>query len=127
MLLHLNATTLSNKTIHGGTIAHVGQLFFDQDLIDQVEATYPYSLNTQVKTYNYNDTVLIGAGVTNDPVVEYSLLGRTVAEGIFAWISFGVDLSDNFTITPSAEFGEGGGTEIEIGYPTGTPPPGAPP
>lgn len=43
MVVHLNATVLPNNTLTGGTYGHVGQLFWDQDIIDTVEATAPVS------------------------------------------------------------------------------------
>lgn len=45
IIAHLGATVLPNNTLTGGTAAHVGQLFWDQDLITAVEATYPYNTN----------------------------------------------------------------------------------
>lgn len=44
---HLSAEQLSNGTITSGQVSHVGQLFFDQDLIDLVETASPYTTNSQ--------------------------------------------------------------------------------
>lgn len=44
---HLSAEQLPNGTITSGQVSHVGQLFFDQDLINLVETASPYSTNTQ--------------------------------------------------------------------------------
>lgn len=44
---HLSAEALPNGTITSGQVSHVGQLFFDQDLIDLVETASPYVDNTQ--------------------------------------------------------------------------------
>ncbi|KAJ5654742.1 hypothetical protein N7490_001745 [Penicillium lividum] len=41
VIAHTNAHRLANNTITGGHISHIGQLFFDQDLITKVEATHP--------------------------------------------------------------------------------------
>ncbi|KAF2144677.1 uncharacterized protein K452DRAFT_325182 [Aplosporella prunicola CBS 121167] len=101
---------LPNGTITGGTTAaHVGQLFFDQDLLEEVEQFEPYSTNTQDWTKNSEDSILSGEADTIDPVVEYVLLGDSVADGIFSWISVGIDSTANQTVTPAAIYASGGG------------------
>lgn len=115
ILTHHNGSILDNSTYSGGSISHVGQLFFDQDLITQVEATSPYNTNTQEITENGVDSVLITetTDTTNDPFVQYSLLGDSVEDGIFGWISVGVDLTNMETVTPTATYGEDGGSQSE--------------
>ena len=59
-----NSTTIrTNSTLLGSNFttfaSHVGQLFFDQDLISQVESTFPYNTNTQSVTANDADSILI--------------------------------------------------------------------
>jgi protocatechuate 3,4-dioxygenase beta subunit len=111
VLAHFNGTSYANGTYGGGYVSHVGQLFFDQDLITKVEATSPYSTNTQDLTTNANDTIFSGEAVSSDPVVEYSLLGDDVSSGIFGWVAFGVDLTNEFTVTPAASLYAEGGEE----------------
>ncbi|KAF1785124.1 Intradiol ring-cleavage dioxygenase, core [Phytophthora cactorum] len=78
-----NGTVLKNNTYSGGVGAHVGQLFFDQDLISKVEATGAYATNTQELTLNANDNIYSESAATGfDPIMEYTLLGpqwRTVS------------------------------------------------
>ncbi|PQE21240.1 Extracellular dioxygenase protein [Rutstroemia sp. NJR-2017a WRK4] len=119
VLVHLNATVLANSTISGGTVAHVGQIFFDQDLITQVEATAPYNTNTQDVTLNADDSVLSSEAASSDPVIEYSLLGDSIEDGIFGWLAFGIDVSNSFTITPAAEYTSSGGVENDSGSSSG--------
>ncbi|PWN46768.1 aromatic compound dioxygenase, partial [Violaceomyces palustris] len=99
---HTNATLLPNNTIGTGTGAsgdststniHIGQLFFDQDLIDQVEKTHPYNTNLQNLTRNEEDFIFYGETTEGapDPVFEYVLLGEDVTDGIFAWVTVGLD------------------------------------
>lgn len=61
----------------------------------------------------------------------YSLLGDTVEDGIFAWISFGIDLTVQENITAAVAFGENGGVANADsgmgGGPNGTMPSGSPP
>ena len=89
---HLNATIHANKTISGGTVPHVGQLYFDEDLIDLVTAKPPYTANKFPRMRNHQDRLMImGAGGGADPIVEYVLLGKDLKDGVFAWINFGVN------------------------------------
>ena len=111
ILAHFNGTVHTNGTYGGGYVSHVGQVFFDQDLITAVELTVPYANNTQPLTDNADDSILAQEAATSDPVVEYSLLGKDVADGIFAWIAFGIDLSNEYTVTPAASLYASGGVE----------------
>ncbi|KAL4145928.1 hypothetical protein PRNP1_011801 [Phytophthora ramorum] len=68
-----NGTLLENNTYSGGYASHVGQLFFDQDLISEVEATAPYSTNTQELTTNADDSILSEEAAEDfDPFFEPS-------------------------------------------------------
>ncbi|POM65114.1 Putative extracellular dioxygenase [Phytophthora palmivora] len=79
---------LANNTYSGGSVVHVGQFFFDDSLITKVEAVTPYSTNKQALTSNSNDKVLKEAAATGyDPIMNYALLGDTIDDGVFVWIS----------------------------------------
>jgi hypothetical protein len=78
-------------------------------LISQVDTVSPYSENTQVLTTNAEDSIFAEEAATSDPVVEYSLIGDTIADGIFAWVSFGVDLTQQLTVSPASTLTENGG------------------
>jgi hypothetical protein len=107
---------LENNTYTGGTIAHIGQFFFDQDLITKVEATSPYSTNTIAITTNANDRVVQGELVNDsDPFLNYVLLGDTVEDGLFMWVSFGVNTTATYTASPAAELTADGGELVEGG------------
>ncbi|KGO45757.1 Intradiol ring-cleavage dioxygenase, core [Penicillium expansum] len=106
----------ANGTISGlysSSSSHVGQLFFDQDLITEVEKTAPYSTNTQELTTNAKDSILSEEADTIDPFMEYVYLGNSVSDGIFAWISIGLDPTTDTTVTPAAYYTEQGGVENE--------------
>lgn len=96
---------LSNNTLatHNFSTAasHVGQIYFDQSLISQVEALTPYNTNTQKLTLNSADSILAQGSNGSDPFVEYVLLGSDISDGIFAWISLGID-PETDTATSSA-------------------------
>jgi hypothetical protein len=109
-------TVLKNNTISGlysSKTSHVGQLFFDQDLITKVEKTSPYSTNTQDLTTNAEDSILSEEADTIDPFMEYVLLGDNVSDGIFAWISVGVDSTEDTSVNAAAYYTEQGGVENE--------------
>ncbi|KAM7194154.1 Intradiol ring-cleavage dioxygenase [Naviculisporaceae sp. PSN 640] len=93
--VHLNATAQPNGTLHDLTAAHVGQIYFDQELIDAVEKTSPYTENTQVLTTNAQDFLLQQAAATSDPFLEWVYLGEKgeLAEGLLSWISFGINVT----------------------------------
>ncbi|GME34282.1 Intradiol ring-cleavage dioxygenase [Neofusicoccum parvum] len=115
---------LPNGTITGGAnTAHVGQLFFDQDLIYEVEATDVYSTNTQTLTLNEEDDIMEGEAEDVDPVAEYVLLGDDVTDGIFSWIAVGIDPTANYTVTPAAYYSANGGYSNSNGPGAGGAPP----
>jgi hypothetical protein len=98
VLSHLNYTVLPNNTIQGGRIAHIGQIYFDQDLLDQVLKVSPYDTNKQFRMHNNNDMIMALASSGGfDPVLEYSLVGNKLEDGIVAWMNFGIDSSNNRT------------------------------
>ncbi|KAI1847897.1 hypothetical protein JX266_006010 [Neoarthrinium moseri] len=109
VITHHNAVAEANNTIWNSKVSHIGQAFFDQDLIDQVEKVAPYSTNRQSRMRNAVDSILLQEAATADPFFEYVLLGNTVADGIFAWFSFGVNTTYTRGIMPVAmAYKEGG-------------------
>ncbi|KKK22439.1 hypothetical protein ARAM_007239 [Aspergillus rambellii] len=115
----INETTVNqnNNTISGlytSHTSHVGQIFFDQDLISAVEATEPYASNTQDLTVNADDSILSQELESDiDPFVEYVYLGKDVSDGILAWVSVVMDASEDSDVTPAAYYTEEGGFENE--------------
>jgi protocatechuate 3,4-dioxygenase beta subunit len=99
LLVHdINSTVvLNNGTLLSGNnfttqASHVGQVFFDQDLISRVETLWPYNGNTQPLVPNDQDELLGTEAAGMDPFVEYVLLGDRIQDGLLAWISLGIDL-----------------------------------
>ena len=66
----LDATVNANNTLTGKSVSHVGQMFFDQDLISTVDAVAPYSDNTQTLTTNAEDSILAQEASDVDPMVS---------------------------------------------------------
>ncbi|KAF2678779.1 aromatic compound dioxygenase, partial [Lentithecium fluviatile CBS 122367] len=111
IVAHLNATVLPNNTLTGGTVGHVGQLFWDQDIIDAVEATYPYNTNNITQTPNADDRVFATESATDgsDPVFEYVYLGSDLSEGLFGWVTIAVNTSATYDPTYSFVYTANGG------------------
>ncbi|KAF3391673.1 hypothetical protein F1880_007946 [Penicillium rolfsii] len=100
LLTHLNATLLPNKTLEVGTgsVAHIGQLFWNEVLRSAVEETYPYNTNTQAITTNAEDMwSVLQADSAYDPFPEYIYLGDNLDDGLFAWIQIGLNATTDYT------------------------------
>jgi len=110
---HLGGTVLDNGTYTGGTIAHIGQLFFDQDLITEVNELEPYSANTVAIVENADDRV-VATEITNgsDPYFNYVLLGDTVSDGLFMWITMGIDTTASYTASAASDYTASGGVAV---------------
>lgn len=115
LVAHLNATVLSNNTLSGGTVAHIGQLFWDQDLIYKVEATYPYNTNNITLTTNADDHVFLAEteDSTSDPVINYAYLGDSLSDGLLGWITIGINVSATYDTSYSFIYTSDGGEEVE--------------
>ncbi|KAI1136018.1 aromatic compound dioxygenase [Hypoxylon sp. FL0543] len=127
-----NATVLPNKTyITNGKINHIGQLFFDQSLIDAVEKLDPYNTNTQPLTLNINDGIDAQTSTAEyDPFADYVKLSDDLQDGLLAYLTVFVDTKANQTAyaRPAAHYYEGGGVASPGGGFPGGPgfPPGGP-
>ncbi|KAI1426270.1 Intradiol ring-cleavage dioxygenase [Xylaria sp. FL1777] len=92
------ATLLENDTYvsTSGTPSHIGQFFFDQDLILETGDYEPYSTNQQRLTLNSADGIGISeATVDYDPFVDYVRLGDDLNDGLLGWITVFVDTTAN--------------------------------
>ncbi|KAI2614924.1 aromatic compound dioxygenase [Hypoxylon sp. NC1633] len=133
-----NATVLSNNTyVTDGKPNHIGQLFFDQDLITAVELLAPYNTNTQRLTLNANDGIDAQTATADyDPFVDYVQLSDDLADGLLAYLTVFVDTAANQTAYAHAAAhyyetggvaspGGGGGFPGSPGggFPGGPPPP----
>ncbi|GMG01345.1 unnamed protein product [Aspergillus oryzae var. brunneus] len=111
VVAHVGATQLQNNTITGGHVAHIGQLFFDQDLIYKVEATYPYNTNKVSITTNADDHVVQDEteDSASDPFFEYAFLGDALEDGIYAWVTLGVNVSASYDTSYASLLTSSGG------------------
>ncbi|KAI0491114.1 Intradiol ring-cleavage dioxygenase [Xylaria cf. heliscus] len=116
LLAHTNASVQSNGTISiwGAPVAHIGQLFWPEDLRAEVEATAPYNQNTQSLTTNDEDMwSILQADESFDPIPQFVYLGDSIEDGLFAWIQIGINGSADYTTddyySVAAYFAEDGG------------------
>lgn len=103
---------LPNGTLAGmynGKSSHVGQIFFDQDLITGVEKWHPYTENTQDLLKNSEDSILEAEAGNTDPVMEYVYLGKHASDANFAWISIGINAKSDDDLSPESYWTEDGG------------------
>jgi hypothetical protein len=125
VMVHTNATLQKNETLGLDNYAsHVGQAFFDQTLITAVDKVSPYSENTQTVTLNSEDSIMSEEAATDgvDPIMEYTLLGSKIEDGLFAWLAFGIDTTQSSSVSPAVYLTENGGVANEnnnVGGPGG--------
>lgn len=99
LLAHTNATLSDNGTISvwEKPVAHIGQLFYPEELRTAVEAVYPYSLNEQAVTTNDEDMwSIVQTDSSYDPFPQFVYLGDDISDGLFAWIQIGINATADY-------------------------------
>ncbi|KAK1990369.1 aromatic compound dioxygenase [Colletotrichum falcatum] len=125
------AEVLPNGTFEGGTARNIGQLYFDEAIINEVEALAPYNTNTQAVTTNLEDGIAADQATAEyDPFLKYVRLGDDLGDGLLMWITIGINTTADYNdkVTPAAHYYEGGGVDQGNGgggFPGGPPPNGS--
>ncbi|MFD7708372.1 intradiol ring-cleavage dioxygenase [Streptomyces sp. NPDC059786] len=88
MRVHTDVT-LTDDSYTGGEIVHTGQLFFDPDINEEIQATAPYSDNTTRETALDDDTIYDGGGASSG-LLTLTALGSAVSDGYTATLTVGV-------------------------------------
>ncbi|KAK2734328.1 hypothetical protein FQN57_001695 [Myotisia sp. PD_48] len=111
VLTHEGGSRLPNNTFKGGYASHIGQIYFDQNLIYQVERNPPYNTNRQPLTTNGQDFILQQQLRQSrwSPLMEYSLVGTDIRQGLLSWITLAINRNRRFAVTPAAYWTEKGG------------------
>lgn len=114
LLTKSNVTVRENSTTAGGAVTHIGQLFYPEALVTEVEATAPYNSNTQAYTSNDEDMwSIVQAENDYDPFPQFVYIGETVSDGLLAWIQIGInstaDHTDDDYYSIAATYQAGGG------------------
>jgi protocatechuate 3,4-dioxygenase beta subunit len=82
--------TLTDDSYTGGEIIHTGQLFFDPDINEEVQATAPYSENTTKETALADDNIYDDGGASSG-LLTLTALGDSVSDGYAATLTVGVN------------------------------------
>merc|ERR1711964_213669 len=92
-----------NGTVYDTTAMHVGQMFFDQDLLTEVDASEPYTQNeSQEVTENAEDSIFSQASDSDDPVLEYVYIGDELSDGLLMWTQLGINMSETINMNAAA-------------------------
>jgi len=94
-----------------------------------VESVAPYNTNTQILTKNSEDGIMREEAASMDPVHQYMYLGSTVADGLLAWLTIGVNATAARNVRQAVDWTASGGVKNPNGGggPGGPGRPGGPP
>ncbi|OIW23853.1 aromatic compound dioxygenase [Coniochaeta ligniaria NRRL 30616] len=94
---------LPNGTYTGGTVNHIGQLYFDEELSTAIEAFEPYARNAVARTTNRGDFLTADEATADyDPFVSYVKLSDDADDGLLMWITIGVNVTADYDDLASA-------------------------
>lgn len=94
---NVNTTQNSNQTISGGNVNHIGQIFYDEDLLDEVYATYPYNTTTVERTANADDMWFPTQNSSGyNAIMTVEQLGSDITDGLIGYITVGIDPSADY-------------------------------
>ncbi|KAF9029792.1 hypothetical protein BDZ89DRAFT_1065081 [Hymenopellis radicata] len=96
------------NTLTASSIQHVGQIFYEESLINQVYEMEPYSahLDTLTRVTNDEDKLYPSANSAGySAVISTQLLGSTLADGLVGYITVGVNVSEIFDPSDSNPIG----------------------
>ncbi|WP_329216884.1 intradiol ring-cleavage dioxygenase [Streptomyces sp. NBC_01485] len=82
--------TLTDDSYTGGEVIHTGQLFFDADINEEIQATSPYSANTTKETALADDSIYDDGG-SSSGLLTLTALGIGVSDGYKATLTVGVN------------------------------------
>ncbi|KAH8905738.1 aromatic compound dioxygenase [Coniochaeta sp. PMI_546] len=103
---------LPNGTYTGGTVNHIGQLYFDEELSIAIETFEPYARNPAARTTNRGDFLTADEATADyDPFVSYVKLSDDANDGLLMWITVGVNTTADYDdlAVAAAHYYQGGG------------------
>ncbi|KAG8686958.1 hypothetical protein FRC11_008059 [Ceratobasidium sp. 423] len=101
-IIHTNYSVVTNGSIisHAGNVRHIGQLFFDNELNENILSQGAYANTTESRTYNDEDSILDSENADGyNAYTSTELLGETETDEILAYITIGVDPTSETPIT----------------------------
>ncbi|MGW0827870.1 intradiol ring-cleavage dioxygenase [Streptomyces sp. NPDC002845] len=126
--IHVKVHTGGEKedgTYEGGTVNFTGQLFFDDDVVQEIFELEPYSRHTGSYTTLDDDMVYDGGGASSGLLTLEPVHKKDPSQGYKGYITLGIDPDAENTGAGSGGEGSGGEGGGEGGG--GTPPEGEPP
>lgn len=94
---HVNATVqTNNNTLNIGGTDHIGQIYFEDSLVDEISELYPYTKDTNPRTTNEEDMFFPQQNSSGyDAIIEIEYLGTNISDGLIGYMSIAVDLTAN--------------------------------
>ncbi|RPA79064.1 aromatic compound dioxygenase [Ascobolus immersus RN42] len=90
-ILAHKGSRLNGNQISGGTVPHIGQLFWDMNLINQVKGQSPYNTNRMVLLPNQQDFIFQGASRQTNALMTSEFVGGRLTDGIISTITIGIN------------------------------------
>ncbi|MGC9539270.1 intradiol ring-cleavage dioxygenase [Streptomyces sp. UG1] len=121
--IHLKVHTGGQKedgTYEGGKVNYTGQLFFADDIAEEIFTLEPYSQHSGSYTTLDNDMVYDGGGASSGLLTLKAVHKKNPSKGYKGSLTLGVDPDAENTGAGSGGGGEGGTPPSDA--PTGTPP-----
>ncbi|MFH8802791.1 intradiol ring-cleavage dioxygenase [Streptomyces sp. NPDC017936] len=125
--VHLKVHTGGQKedgTYEGGKVNHTGQLFFDDDVAEEIFTLEPYAKHSGTYTRLADDMVYDGGGASSGLLTLEPVKKADPSKGYKGFLTIGIDPDAENTGAGSGGGGEGG--TPPSGAPTGAPPSDAP-
>ncbi|MFI6009294.1 intradiol ring-cleavage dioxygenase [Streptomyces sp. NPDC051243] len=126
--IHLKVHTGGQKedgTYEGGKVNYTGQLFFDDEIAQEIFTLEPYSKHSGSYTTLDNDMVYDGGGASSGLLTLKPVKKADPSKGYKGFLTLGIDPDAENTGAGSGGGGGEGGTPPS-GAPTGAPPSDAP-
>ena len=110
---HINGTISSNGNFYsGGLNPHIGQLFFPESTLKDIQGNSHYTGNNNTRTLNSEDNIYSqgsATGLNPEMAVHYITKGDINA-GIVATMVVGIDVGKNYSMSGPGPDGNGGVT-----------------
>lgn len=108
---HTDWSIRSNGTVVASNIVSTGQIFFDEDLSQQIMALEPYVSHTQInRTTNDIDSIYTDEvkGGWNPTIQVEALDGVDVKNGMVGYVTLGVNLTADPSVGNGSQAPPGG-------------------
>lgn len=87
---HHNATITSSHVL-GGTVSHIGQVFFPESILSEIDVTDVYRTNPVARLKNANDGIFNQQNKGYNALSTVTRVGSQLSDGLIASITVGVN------------------------------------